>query len=427
MTHPGLHPRKNKLVYGLNQADEWWPFADPTTSVVRDRVRQVHPKILRIFLYDKHGPNPLTNWPDYRLYVQTVLDVGATPMITFAKMDRPYFDDRALRSWAEQCADVVWQSMRHWGPEAVTKWYWAVWNEPNSTLIGGGLSFEQYARIYTAVARRCTRWLAPYLGGKRPLFGGPGIEAFQPLWLDWAYRFCTEIDQDLLGFLDWHTYGEWREEGEYGSTSNETHFRELMLWVTHDYEARARMMGRLARAHKMLNICGEHNANSHQSAEVRRRFNNTRFTAAFNASALIHLMRGGADAELFWAGVDSEGGYGMLDLDGTPRPVFHAKRLAADYVQTGDEIVFPVHEPWSFDSVVATSPSGRRSAYIAHLREDERSYPLSELAPGVKPKSVYVLDGTTGGDVKRVDAEHTLTIAGQGVCVITDEDAEPHR
>jgi hypothetical protein len=419
-------PRRNKLVYGLNQADEWWPFADPESAVVRDRVRESRPRILRIFLFDKHGPRPLTNWPDYRLYVQTVLDVGAVPMITFAKMDRPFRDPRAVRAWAEECADVVWQSLRHWGPEAVTQWYWAVWNEPNSTLIGGGLSFDDYKAIYTAVAERCVRWLAPHLDGKRPRMGGPGIEAFQPLWLDWAYRFCTEIDPRLLGFLDWHTYGEWREEGQYGGAESPALFRDMMLWVAHDYEARARMMGRMAYAHGMLNICGEHNANSHQEAHVRRRFNNTRFTAAYHASALIHLMRGGADAELFWAGVDSDGGYGMLALDGTPRPVFHAKRLAAEHVPTGSQIHFPVLDPWQFDTVISER-EGARSAYVVHLREEERTYPLAELAPGVTPKSILVLDDTTDGGVKRVAVSDRLTFHGHGLCVITDGDAESHR
>ena len=80
--------------------------------------------------------------------------MGATPMITFAKLHRPFDDPRALRWFANQCADVVWNCIEQWGAEAVRNWYWCVWNEPNNDWIGGGLSFEQYRRIYEAVAPR---------------------------------------------------------------------------------------------------------------------------------------------------------------------------------------------------------------------------------------------------------------------------------
>ena len=32
--------------------------------------------------------------------------------------------------------------------------------------------------------------------------------------MDWVWRFLNEIDNELIGFLDWHCYGDWREHGE---------------------------------------------------------------------------------------------------------------------------------------------------------------------------------------------------------------------
>src|SRR5262249_22101210 len=109
--------------------------------------------------------DPVTQWQEFAAYVQAVLNVGATPMITPAKCDRPYGDPRAVRWFAERCADVAWSCIERWGGEAVRDWYWCVWNEPNSTWIGGGLSFEQYRRIYEAEGRGGAAGAGPVPGG----------------------------------------------------------------------------------------------------------------------------------------------------------------------------------------------------------------------------------------------------------------------
>src|SRR5260370_31037852 len=87
-------------------------------------------------------------------------------MVTFARFNRPAADPRAIRWFAEQCGDVVWHCLEEWGEERVRDWYWCVWNEPNSTWIGGGLEFEQYRDIYENVAAAMLRWLGPALAGR---------------------------------------------------------------------------------------------------------------------------------------------------------------------------------------------------------------------------------------------------------------------
>jgi hypothetical protein len=413
--------RRSTLLYGLNQADEWWPFAFGERQLeIRTRFRELTPSLIRIFLYDKHGPDPITDWKSFRSYVDAVLDVGARPMITFAKMYRPLDDPRAIRWFAEQCADVVWSCLTEWGPSLVRDWYWAVWNEPNSVFIGGGLTFEQYTRIYTAVTTRCLRWLGPHLSGKRPLFGGPGIDTFQPHWLDWVYRFATEIDPSLVGFLDWHSYGEWRDAGDHGAPPDPAAFRTMMLWNTKEYEARARLVGQLTRSRGILNVCGENNAHSHNDAEVRRRFNYSTFNAVFQASSLFHLHRGGADAEMFWAGVDNQGGYGLLDAGGNPRPVFHAKRLAASWVRPGDQLTFPKGHDDRIETMVAEADDGRKSAFVVHLQDDESTFSVDELAPSLDPRTIIKIDAHTNGRLETAPWGGALTFHGYGVAVATN-------
>ena len=74
-------------------------------------------------------------------------------------------------------------------------------------------------------------------------------------------------------------------------------------------------------------------------------------------------MRGEADVELFWVGTESNGGYGMLDEHGEPKPVFHAKKLCAQHVRYGDVIAFAPWDPhrvWFGGNVVfQTLDSGK--------------------------------------------------------------------
>src|SRR5215510_13648589 len=213
--------RRMRLSYGINEADSWWHFAvGPGRERIWARLRQLQPRIVRIFLFDKHAPDTVREWKAFEAYVEAVLKLGATPMITFAKSPRPADDPRAIRWFAERCGDVVWGSMERWGAAAVSDWYWCIWNEPNSTWIGGGLTFEQYKDIYQCVAEGILKWLGPCLESRRALIGGPSVEGFDPFWRDWVCRFLTEVDQRLIGFVNWHRYADWRAAGEAGAPSN---------------------------------------------------------------------------------------------------------------------------------------------------------------------------------------------------------------
>jgi hypothetical protein len=70
---------------------------------------------------------------------------------------------------------------------------------------------------FFSVAQAVLKWLDPYLDGRKPLIGGPAVEGFPNFWWDWPWRFVNEIDDALIGFVDWHRYADWRDAGENGA------------------------------------------------------------------------------------------------------------------------------------------------------------------------------------------------------------------
>ncbi|MFI7495071.1 hypothetical protein ACH9D2_10180 [Kocuria sp. M4R2S49] len=422
-----LPSKRLRMKYGVNQADQCADFAvGPHRNVIGERLREVETGLVRLFLFDKGAPDPVQRWPTFAAYVQAVLDLGATPMITFAKLHRPLDDVRALRWFAGQCSDVVWGCVEQWGAEAVADWYWCVWNEPNSDWVGGGLTFEQYRRIYEAVAEAVAPWL-PTARDDRPLrLGGPAVESFQPFWMDWVWRFLNEIDPAIVGFVDWHSYADWRDFGESGAPSDEVSYKALLMSRAADYEWRSRAIAELIGKRPVDNICGELNTHSHYTDEVRGRFNHSVFGAAFYVAALLRLMRTDLDAEMYWTGTEDKGGYGLLRPDGTPAPAFLAKRLCAQHVRTGDWVSFP---RWTrpgvpVDAVVAEGADGRRSAVLVHLSDRSAAYALEDLDPSLTHCGiVHRLDEGTGGQVISGRADAKMTFNGYGVAVITTPPA----
>ena len=61
---------KVRLRYGFNETDNWWSFAKgPNREVICAGLRALHTKVIRIFLYDKHAPDPIREWQLFADYV----------------------------------------------------------------------------------------------------------------------------------------------------------------------------------------------------------------------------------------------------------------------------------------------------------------------------------------------------------------------
>jgi len=416
--------------YGLNEADSWWFFSQgPNRGRIQSLVRELKPQIIRPFVFDKGTPDPVADWPTLRVYIQAVLDVGATPMVTFAKCGRPFRDPRAIRWFAHQCADVVWNSVEEWGSEVVRNWYWVVWNEPNSTWIGGGLTFEEYFCVFNEVAHAIQPWLEPHLEDKRLPLGGPSIEGFDPFCLDWIWRFVDEVDPSLYSFVNWHRYADWRDYGEEGAPRTEA-FLNLLIDQAEHYGDRARRVSELLARRNVLNVCGEWNAHSHYEPAVRVRFNQSIFGAVFGAAVMFHLMRAGIDAEMLWTGTDEGCGYGVIDKDARTTPLFHVKWLFAHYVPYGDWIRFPEVRGTEDRvlAVAARNERGRRSVLLVHTDDCQRTIDLSQVdAPLNGCDRLLRVDSLSGGIVQETTHAGSVVFHGRGVAVVTNADGEACR
>ena len=267
------------------------------------------------------------------------------------------------------------------------------------------------------------RWLGPHLNGRKPLIGGPAVEGFQPFWWDWAVALRQRDRQSpdrLRRLAPLRRLARLRRERRPVGRGRATRADDVAGGGLRGCARRA--IGELVRGRDILNICGELNTHSHYTEPVRARFNQSVFGAAFYTTAVLHLMRGGADAEMFWTGTEDRGGYGMMNKHGEPWPVFHAKKLCAQHVRRGDWISFPARNEWcdDVDVVLARGDDGRRSALLVHLKGDAATYDLAELGCGSPVfKRLLKIDGSTGNAIVDKPFDGNVHFEGYGVAVVT--------
>ena len=370
MTGARMHLR-----YGLNIGDHW---RDPAWVLPREelisRIRDAGTALVRVF--PGIGETSPDHWTECTGLFDAIQRTGATPMIAFP-CPQPWNDSGAVQMFLDRCCEFVERSIERWGQKEVTSWFWSIGDEPNSPWTNGGLTFEGYRDIYQTTAHAIRQRLG-FLEG-RPRIGGPCVDGFQPFWFDWIWRFLEEVDDSLIGFVAWNRYGDWREPGAWSAPSDPGVFERLLLSRTDEYWSRAEAVGSLLEGRGILNLCSELNAHSHQDPAISGRFNQGPFGAAYYGSALIDLMRGGADGEFLWAGGCDLGPYGALDIAGGTTPTYEAKRLIAQNVRFGDAISFPLdRDPvLDFDAVVASDESGRKVAVLVHLGSGPRELDLS--------------------------------------------------
>jgi hypothetical protein len=131
-------------------------------------------------------------------------------------------------------------------------------------------------------------------------------------------------------------------------------------------------------------------------------------------------MRGGADAELWWAASDDGGPYGAIGPQADPAPAYWAKRLCASHIRFGDKLCFPnetAPDP-PLDIVIAEDGRGRRRAFLAHLRDEPATYTTEEL-PGIKSNGhILKLDDSTGSAPVSAPFDGTITFDGYGIAAV---------
>jgi hypothetical protein len=352
------------------------------------------------------------SWQRLETYLTAVLAAGAVPMVTFSRFGQPYADASAIRWFARCSSGLVRRSMDRWGPKAVREWFWCLGNQPNSAWLNAGLTFDLYRNLYEAAAESVIECLAPYLEGHKALIGGPGIDSFQPFWMDWVYRFVNEVDNRLIGFVMWNRYGDWRQPGEWGAPRDQGVFRALLMSRCAEYGTRSRAVGRMLKGRDILNVCGELNAHSDHSADIAA-LNRTEFGAAYYASSLIHLMRGGADVEM------------LRCVASGATPQHMAKQLCAEFIHAGDRLAFPKlpKAAQRADIVLAYGPDGELTAFLAHGGDAQFTLQFDEIPEVERCRHIYKLDPTTNGKIVESSFLDALRLNGYGVAVLTSREA----
>jgi len=436
---PGvLSEQRMKMRYGFNEIYGWWHFSQGEhREAIQRRLRLMDTKVVRVFVFDQPVPDPFKDWHSFEGVLQAILDIGAKPMITFAKFPPPYDKAKNVRDFVSRASEVVWGCIERWGGSEVSEWYWNVWNEPNNLIVGGNLTFEQYRKIYEALSEEIFRQLAPFLGERSAMIGGPAIDGtYRAYWTDWIARLLAEVDRRKLGFVSWHCYGDWRPAvpsetlglemwGSPDSPSGDL-FEKLLLSRTPTYEARARSVSRLLEGYGALNVCGELNTVSHHEYYYTLGYNQNLLGAAYYASALIHLIRGGADLEMRWTATAHSDAYGLIYRDGVPSPAALAKQLFAQHVRFGDMLQFPPNRIASpgLDVIVARNDKGRTSAVFVNTSRNATEVIPESFAPELDAcGTLFRLDRTTRDRIATESMNGRFVLNGYGIGVITNQSA----
>ena len=430
--------QRMKLRYGFNEIDGWAAFSlsDERASIHR-RLRLMDTKVIRVFVFDKPVPDPFEDWHWFAAVLQAVLDSGAKPMVTFAKFPPPYDDAGSIRKFVARCSEIVWGCLEQWGGKEVGDWYWCIWNEPNNPDIGGDVSYAQYRRIFEAAGQAILELLEPHLAGRRFLFGGPSIDGTQrAFWMDWIAHLVADFDDRMLGFVNWHMYADWRPAVPSESMNvklwgapdspNGERFKALAMAQTPQYAARAQGVARLLQGRDILNVCGELNTVAHHEQIFTQGLNQNVFGGAYYASALIHLIRGGADLEMRWTATSrqlhsGDDAYGLMSITGEPTPACLAKQLFAQHVRYGDWISFPHRGPIGIDAIVAWNDAGRRSGLFVNATARSCKLAGADLDAGLSQCTQLLwMDRTTQGRVARKPFDGAVCLDGYGIAVVTN-------
>jgi hypothetical protein len=439
---PGI--QRMQLRYGFNEIDGWAAFSmGEHRHLIRRRLQLMGTQVVRLFVFDKPVPNPSREWHWFAAVVQAVLDAGAKPMITFAKFTPPFDKPANIRRFVARCAEVVWSCLEQWGGEEVKDWYWCIWNEPNNRPIGGGVTYEQYRYIYEEVATAVVDLLEPHLGGAKAKIGGPAIDGTQQaFWMDWIAQLVADVDNRKIGFVSWHMYADWRPAASSQSldfdlngcpdSPNGEVFKALAMAQVVQYEARARGIARLVHGRSIMNVCGELNTVANHELSHTLGLNQNMFGAAYYASALIHLIRGGAELEMRWTatskrwdGIDDA--YGLMTISGEPTPVCLAKQLFAQHVRFGDWVTFPRGRPQDphLDAVVAWNDDGRRSGVFVNTGAATRTVAISDWDEGLAGCArVLRLDASTHDRVAQEPFSGNVALNGYGIAVVSSAPTE---
>ncbi|MCD8131423.1 MAG: xylann 1,4-beta-xylosidase [Lachnospiraceae bacterium] len=326
-----------------------------------------------------------------------LLEEGVRPFVELSFMPEALCsNDQTLFWWKarvappndlEKWADLVGAAVEHWlaryGKEEVCQWYFEVWNEPNLNAFWSG-SRTQYYDMYRATSRKI-KSIDPDLK-----VGGPATSNYVP-----DSRFDGDVEDvssqmtfqvEDLDSLDWH--GVWIKDfldfcaGEKLPVDFVSCHPYPTDFALDGYgESRGRTRGKDSILKDVLWVKREVENSPYPNAELHltewssspssRDYSHDYLPAAAYVMRSNLKCAGLMDCLSYWTFTDIfeevgagpkafHGGFGMLNLQGVQKPVFHAYRILHEL---GEECLAQ-DEGW-----VATRKNGRLNMAFYHYPE----------------------------------------------------------
>jgi xylan 1,4-beta-xylosidase len=287
--------------------------------------------------------SPVYNWQYMDDLVDAMLARGIRPCAELAPMPYALASDRSKSGgywggnysaprdfdrWGDLVRQFALHSINRYGLGEVRRWYFELWNEPM-----GHMRQEDYFRLYVHTAR------ALKAIDDQLKVGGPASSDFQKGEAPWLRDFLAFCDRDHLpvDFVSVHPYPCVWPQGSDGRQRvvyrPEGALREDLTWLRRTIDASP-----FPRAETMLT---EWNASANNNGEL---FLDTAFMAPFVVQNNIDAI-GLVDSLGFWVFTDVFeemgapdapflGYFGMMTVQGIPKPSFNGYRLLA---RLGDE------------------------------------------------------------------------------------------
>jgi xylan 1,4-beta-xylosidase len=221
--------------------------------------------------------------------------------------------------WDDLVATFARHLVDRYGADEVGQWYFEVWNEPNLDFWAGQPRQDTYWELYDHTAR-AIKAVNPHLR-----VGGPATA--QAAWVDALIRHCAEKNIPL-DFVSTHVYGNDTAQDVFGS--QEQISRDRMVCRAVDKVHRQIAASTMP---KLPLIWSEFNASYKNETDVT--------DAVYMGPWLADMIRqcdGLVDSMSYWTFSDVfeeqgvvktpfYGGYGLIAVDGIPKPAFNAFKL----------------------------------------------------------------------------------------------------
>jgi xylan 1,4-beta-xylosidase len=282
------------------------------------------------------------NWQLVDKVYDALLDIGLRPFVELAYMptalasgDQTVFyyhgnvtPPADYAAWNQFIAALIGHWRERYGADELRRWYFEVWNEANLASFWSSTQ-EEYFRLYAETART-VKAVDPSLR-----VGGPATSRGE--WLPEFLAWCRERGAPV-DFVSTHVYPDDDEfqkvDADYRAIFNRGDYLETLVGRAADSLAGEQLIGDPATNSGRAGRLEQHWTEWNSSWRWGRSIHDETNQAAYICRA-IHRVHAQVDSFAFWTISDIfnefpyprsalVGGFGLLTIDGLPKPGYHA-------------------------------------------------------------------------------------------------------